>query len=69
MSAVKRKPNPITKRVNGRPRGGATFICPKCKEITKVLRTVRIDPEKLIHRQRKCLSCGNIFDTREVHAR
>jgi hypothetical protein len=47
-----------------RERGGASFICPKCGEISRVTRTTRHN--KTVVRERRCLECDHLFATKEV---
>lgn len=49
-----------------RERGGATFICPKCKSLSRVMRTARPDPGNTVWRQRRCMECEFTFNTKEV---
>jgi transcription elongation factor Elf1 len=51
----------------GKARGGATFTCPRCDNRSRVLRTGMPSPG-LVKRQRECLSCGHVFDTKEQTA-
>jgi transcriptional regulator NrdR family protein len=48
-----------------RPRGGASFTCPKCKSVSRVTRTKRLG--KMVWRERKCLRCGHEFVTEEAY--
>jgi transcription elongation factor Elf1 len=48
-----------------RERGGATFICPKCKSLSRVMRTARPDYRTVL-RQRRCMKCELIFNTKEL---
>lgn len=50
-----------------RKRGGASFICPKCKSLTFVLRTI-LQGEK-VQRHRECQRCKMRFMTLEVDDR
>lgn len=47
-----------------KPRGGASYPCPRCGSPTQV-RTTRLREEGVV-RNRECGSCGEIFDTREA---
>lgn len=56
----KTKPKPVT-----RPRGAATCLCPKCKSVSRVLRTVRA-PTGVIMRERQCVAhATHRFNTEE----
>jgi hypothetical protein len=55
------------RRAYQRERGGATFICPKCMSLSRVMRTARPnDPGDIVLRQRRCLECDLIFNTKEI---
>jgi len=53
------------RRVATRERGGATFCCPKCRSLSRVMRTARPDHNTVL-RQRRCMKCEYIFNTKEV---
>lgn len=46
-----------------RERGGASYPCPECGNITHVILTRRRDGK--VFRHRECLSCEEVFDTVE----
>ena len=55
----------MKKKMAGRPRGGATLLCPVCASVTGVLLTKR-NGSGLIERQRCCKVCGHRFHSIEM---
>jgi transcription elongation factor Elf1 len=53
------------RRANQRERGGATFICPTCGSLSRVMRTAR-PTDSAVLRQRRCMKCDLLFNTVEV---
>lgn len=55
------------KKRRKKPRGGATYLCPRCRKPSAVYKTRR-DDDGVVHRHRFC-ECGVEFHTEERRAK
>ena len=66
-----KKTRPIKKKLavakKYRARGGATFLCPKCRSPTRVLRTMRLVGTNVVSRDRICPN-NHRHQTTESHS-